>query len=414
MPLAISDKVRRQDNQQCNGELPYRRITVSDVLLLIGFASYYMPERYAVSNRVLMAWRIIVCIVSVVSLFCFAVRAKITLRWTLINASLWLYYLVSTIVNQSDGRMDLGLFYVVCVGGFVTLWEYVLATDFERGLRAFLIASIIMCSVHYATFLIYRDIPGGMRGIYAGAAREALERGTWFFFKHDNGSAFYFLPALTGLWYYVYSYGRMKRTTVLFSVLTLYMYWYQWSVAAMVVFTAGIGCYILISLEDKFGFLRWLRYRRALFLGTTICGLVVVLVCGGFEIPALVGTLSKSASLAARDRIWTYALRYIGESPIFGVGFEQDSTSILKMGYNHCHNMFLQLLYTGGIASLALMMMGLLRFGTKASKQFTKAQNVASISILLFFILASFDWYLYIPIPFTLFYLNSAEIPIHE
>lgn len=317
-----------------------------------------------------------------------------------------MYYLVTRLIMHSDGSYASAMLGVARVGGFITLLEYGFIRDRERVLLTFLIAGTIMCAMHYATYLMYQHVPGGMRGADPSIYTESIDKSMWFFFKHDNGSAFFFLPVMTGFWYYYFTYKRGLPAVVVFSAATLFMYWSLWTVTAMIALTVGVIAFIYIYMGGG-GPLQSLTFKLALIIGIAFC-LFVIFISTGDIADWLGEVFEKSEGLSGRGRIWERSINCIKESPWFGSGYENDMTTALRIGKNHCHNIVLQIPYTGGIITTVLLLIGHLLCDlpkeTRRMKK-TKGQLCLLVSIVVFFVMAANDWYLYVPMPMLLFIL---------
>ena len=121
----------------------------------------------------------------------------------------------------------------------------------------------------------------------------------------------------------------------------------------------------------------------------------------------LASSLGKSSDMG-RGRIWQRVWPLFWNSPLIGSGFEEDSTIIFKLGINHCHNIIVQILYTGGITAMILSAASLLQCDVAPNtrkKQPIAAQVALQLTIIALFVCATFDWYLYMPIQFLPFFL---------
>ena len=372
------------------------------MLHVVAYACYFTPEPYAVSRTVLIVWRFVIALVSAVSLYRFARNTKITLHWVLFTASVLSYYILSSILKQSDTNWLLVCFYCVSIIGYITLLECDFSNNYQDSLRAFIIAGVIMCGVHYVTFLLYRNVPFGMRYAEMIRVKTRYEEGIWFFLKHDNGSVFYFIPVMTALWYYVCEYSGFRRTAVIFSLLTLYMYWSQWSVAAMIAFTLLVCLCVLIYL----GYIKRTlpTYNLSLIIGIFACLSIIRFVTNpGDYTYAFSRIVNRSVTFSGRGLIWPRAINEIRKSLIIGLGCESDTMTILRIGTNHTHNLILQLAYTGGLLSLFLYVMALFSCNRRDMHGSAKGQLCLRVSALLVLLVSSVDWYFYLPVQFTVF-----------
>ena len=377
------------------------------ILMSICFATYFLPAAYALETSLYNVWRVAICVVSCIVIILYLAKCTIHIRWILLILFLLMYYLISTILNSAGGGLTGIAFSILKVSGFITLLEYGLTINREMCIKSFLFAGILLCAVHYATFLEYRDYSRGMRQNAFNTYGEISSQ-HWFFFTHDNGSVFYFLPVLSGVWYYACEKNRGYWFAGLLSALALYMYWSLWTVTAMVAMTFAVALFVVICKTDCIRIRSWLSYRKALLIGVAFC--VIILVFYSNDLFAIVANALGKSTDFGRGRIWSRAISYFLKSPIIGVGLENDTTIALKLGINHCHNILIQVLYTGGILSAVLLGLGLLKYGKagKNSRGFiSKPQAILCVAIIALFISATFDWYLYMPIQFFPFVLYA-------
>ena len=76
---------------------------------------------------------------------------------------------------------------------------------------------------------------------------------------------------------------------------------------------------------------------------------------------------SRGHSFMSRLSAWRSAVFYISQSPIFGYGTNGDFTAS-KIGLGHCHNLVLQILFSGGFVSLSLFALTVITSGRYLSK----------------------------------------------
>lgn len=381
------------------------------VFMVIGFAFFFLPKTYAIGSTAYNVWRVVVVLVSFVALLLYLRNVEPSLRWVLFILFLLSYYCISTIMNHSDGSRGRLVFYLVEIGGFVTLLEYGLSRDRDTCLRAFLVAGVVMCAAHYLTYMLYRQYSYGM-DFSRSTNYGDLTISPFFLLTHDNGSVFYFVPVLGALWYYAFEKGRNFWLPVSASALTLYMYWDLMTTTALIVTAGSVLLFLIIWVADCMTLRKLLSYKRSLFVGVAFC--VVVLLLYSTDFFSLVSTsLGKSEDLG-RGYIWQSAIQSIASSPFFGVGFEADSTTVTKLGINHCHNILVQILYTGGMLATALFAASMLLCDiprSQRSEMLSKGQAVLCITVVAVFVASTFDWYLYMAVQFLPFVLYRYSMP---
>lgn len=376
---------------------------------VMAFVSFFIPSGYAVPGIVLAVWRVTAISVSALSILLYLSMGKISVRWAVLSLSVVSFYLLSKIVNKSDGPMNIAVLNTVTVCGYIALMEHALSTNPRHFLKLFIIAGLVMCAAHYCTFLAYRDVPGGMRGSDIVRYGEDVDAaGTWFLLKHDNGSVFYFLPVMTALWLYSLIYGRAKRVTFAFTALMLYMYWSQWAVAAMLVMTSLSAACLALYMSARTTYRSVVGYRGAILIGAAIC-LSIIVVSTGVAADFISNYFRKRAGFNGRGAIWERALNRVSENHLlFGVGFESDETAKRFLHTNHCHNIIIQTLYTGGLLTTAMTSIGMLLYDTPEKNQtLSKGHVLLLVSIVMTFVASSIDFYPYIP----MFYFPFIAYP---
>lgn len=371
-------------------------------LLITAFSLYYIPPEYALPEGVYLAWQFSLCLVSLASFVLYVTKREISRPWIFATCAFVLYYAVSKVANASDGTWASVVFMLLRGVGFISLAGYCMKVDFRKTIEALLTASVVMCAVHYATFLLYGGVYGGMRAGYVETQFSSRPTNQhWLFLSHDNGSVFYFLPMLALLWFYILAFRRkMLPVGVMVSIASIYMYVSLWSATAMVstIFLC-FGSVLLFAINKDRTWSSAICVSAGL-LGLIGCLVVVFLnVNGLFESVAVL--LGKSGTANSRALIWQKAIAEFARKPLFGVGYELNETSFLRLGINHCHNIIIQILYTGGISSLSCFVAALLSVFPK--KKIQTASIVFGVYMLAFFLSATFDWYLYMTIAFAPF-----------
>ena len=369
-----------------------------NLLYIVSFASFFMPANYAVPSSVLSVWEYTVCLVSIVAIVLYLRSDKIRLRWVLTTIGACTYYIVSTVLSGSDGSMQSAVFCTARVVGFTTLLEHGLAHNREATIRNFIIGGSIICFIHYITFLQYRHLPGGMRNGDLTRIIEGADTVMWFFLKHDNASAFCFLPVLTAYWYRACEYGEGYRSAIVFSIATLYMYWWLWSVTAMLTLTVYVLiCFYLYHKDDNSVLI---RYKHIVTAGLILCALVVILSTTDLA-ETVSSYFGKRAVFGGRKDLWERSLKYINGHVGFGAGYESDLSAVVSIGKNHCHNLILQLLYTGGLFSFVPIVASYYLYDSEESTaaiHYSRAQMCLIASVFAYFLLAAFDWYFHISV----------------
>ncbi len=363
---------------------------VSFLLLSICFGLFFLPAEYAVSRTVFSLWQWMLLLVCIVTVLLYIKECPITMRWVSFSLFFILYYLISLVLASGVQNMSKPLFLCIKGIGFVSLVEREAKKDWWRCVGSFALGGMVVCSIHYYTYLKFGNTPGGIRHgvVIAGYLRATTQR--WFFLTHDNGSVFYFLPTITALWIAEKRETRFPVLTVISVGLTTAMYIDLWSAAAMTVmliFSAALAIQILF---------RDVRLPTPPYLVIISAFLVfsfVVIVVNASDLLSLVASrFGKEHTMSVRSMIWQNALRYISSHPLFGVGYDSGALTLMRIGINHCHNMFLQVLYTGGIVTLVAFVASFI-YCTPLHGSQNEDLPILLLGFSLFLLVSVFDWY---------------------
>lgn len=383
----------------------------SVTVLTVLFSIFFIPAYYALPHRFYVLWQYILMIDGIIAIVLYLVQRKITVRWVVFTLALVCYYFISSILGK-DIEPSRYIFYLFLKTiGFVTLLETSLQWNKERTFKAFIYSSIAMCTINYISFLRYRNIVGGMlHGQHeVGEAGQTTQH--WFFFNHDNYTAFIYIACLSILWFYALESDRLlyKIYAVVFSFLTLYMYFDLWSVTALIGTVLFLGiCFLSFNIQIRAFLSKAITFHSACVVGVCFCLAIIFLNASGWYARA-VKILGKSGTSGLRGIIWNRAMIHIPHSPLVGYGCEQDSVTILKLTFNHCHNFILQIIYTGGFFALIFFILFIVLCETKGRKIGSACILTSAIAVL--FLLSTFDWYLSCPIMFApfIFYANCNK-----
>lgn len=387
------------------GNVPERRpghISLAwQLFMAVGFGLFFCPASYAVPGDIFHLWQFAVCAISAVAILLVLAKNTLRLRWFVLVAASFCYFFISGSFGDGSATFTSMLFGFCRVAGVVSLLEYGLEKNERKTLLAFIAGAMVMCAVNYATFILYHDVVGGMRHGYIAYGRTYISAQNWFFFTHDNGTLFCYLPALSVLWYYSFRYSRrLIPISILISSAILFMYIFLWSATAMVVTALFLASMILCVKGKARNLFSKLNYRLVVLIGLGFCLLVVGLNTSGlFDYFASI--FGKASTTGVRAIIWERAFRWFSTSPIIGVGFADDLANYMRLGITHCHNVILQPLYTGGIVTAGFFAWFLWLCQPKGDVPSAAAPLL--ICVLLLFIAQTFDFYLTISVTFVPF-----------
>ncbi|MBM6777642.1 O-antigen ligase family protein [Collinsella tanakaei] len=376
-------------------------------LSVLGFVVFFQPQEYALSTGLFRFSQAVICLVSATALLAFFTKCKMTIRWASFCLFYIAFYCLSTLLGNADGTFISCLYSALKGVGFVTLCEFLLQIDRRIMLKAFCIAGALMCSFHLMTVFLYWDIPGGMRYGYIasglGATTATIQN--WYLLTYDNESIMYFLPVICAMVIYGLNYSKvsMYGAFVLTAVVG-YTYIAKEAAAASVALITFLLLILLISVLCRGGLTPNCLYRTVCYIGLLGCAFVLIAIGSGIMTDIALA-LGRSSDFSGRSFIWEKAIKLFAQAPLFGQGIDQTVTTFLKIGQTHCHNIALEILYTGGLTAFSFLIIGIIASSPNRRPMSRRTDIVLASAIVSFFMAACMDWYPSIPIPFILFML---------
>lgn len=369
------------------------------LILVFAFLSFFQPAQYAIPSALYLAWRGAVLVVSVASTALYLLTKKISARWTVISLLFFICIVLSSYVQDASLSTIWVASQFFKAVGFLSLLEISFAWNKRTALACFICAGTIMLCLHIGSYALYADVVGGMRAGYVQTelGRVAATDGNWYLLTYDNDSIFYFLPVLTSLWYYALTYSKWAYVPFAFmSAVALMMYVVESAATVSVSLTAFLLLGIIfVSVFAKTGVPRCI-YAWVLGGGVAFCSIVVFfVVSGGLETVA--SFFHKSATFSGRAQIWEMSLEIFESHPLFGVGVDDPAATAQAIGHTHCHNLIVQVLYSGGVFALFLLLMAFIAFmpsrmGIRHEQRLEIGYAAICAGIAAFFIAAGLDW----------------------
>lgn len=377
------------------------------------FLSFFPPATYAVPTLITRLWQGLMVLSCFLALCLLLARGKMTIRWLSFCFFYISIFLFSSLVAGSQIDWMAAASYAVRCIGFVTLCEFLFQQNIRRAIAACAIALSTMCIIHLASVLLYFNTVGGMRSGYIeySLGRSTLSTQNWYFLTYDNNSVVYFLPAIVLCWYYAFKFNnKVLLFAIPFSFASLLSYVSKNAATAEVsVGLLILTLFILLMTNYRSKPVLSLRYSNAVLLGAAFCAGIVALVGSGF-VTEIAGIFGKTGGLTGRDTIWANSIAAIDDAILFGHGVEPAEVTNRIIGHNHCHNMFLQILYSGGILSALFFVLGVYSCRPKScSHKSNTSFQAALVGIACFFIFAGIDWLSYYPAPIAIFYLIAFD-----
>ena len=209
---------------------------------------------------------------------------------------------------------------------------------------------------------------------------------------------------------------RFAVPTLVFCGATLYMYVELESATALSVF--GLLT-ILIALLFARSFCRsgQKSYPSGLLpIGASLlfCAAIILFLSSDFLLNLFYDIFGKSASLQERVTIWERAIDYFSKAPLWGMGLSTTITDILRLTYNHTHNIILQVLYQGGIVSFIFLVAACAQCIKIGRRDRTPEAFLLACTVSLTIIAGTFDFYYHFTpqfFPLAMYgYLSSASL----
>lgn len=389
-----------------------QKIKWQEILLTIAFITFYLPASYAVPGMIYKLWKAAFLFVSLCAcaLLVFRKNIRFSIRYAIfVLFYAWIY--LGTGILTDTGNVAKTNF-IRCFG-FITLFEVSFYLCSKKTIaKSFLTAGLIMSLIHFLSFIRYSGLDGGMRHgqIYVVAGR-IMKNSTqnWYFLTYDNDSIFYFIPVAALLLYYYHNYSKSALKLFVFYLgFILYMFISKTAATAMVsmlLFTLLVVYYLKCYEGDSLKKVPKLKlnYRLAILIGV-VFSIIMVSIVGGGVATAIGNYFGKDGSFSGRDKIWAKAIKYFLENPIVGYGIEPAEQVWDKIGQTHCHNIFIELLYTGGIIALVLFAAVLYLYRPKKTNTFSS--YIFASAMLCYLITAGIDFLYTNPIPMSLLYFT--------
>ena len=214
-----------------------------------------------------------------------------------------------------------------------------------------------------------------------------------YFLGNDNGSIFeVFLFVYVSLVYYTM---HNRKIPIYFYILLSFVfagYLYVKSGNGMICMLISI----IFTVLYKRPFAKKLFKLKFMIPIYLLLFFTIVVFQNNGLIQIVLDMLNKSPTISGRTYIWNKCGYYISQRPLFGNGYENDLLISSKISNSKAHNIILQYLYTGGVATLGvfLLIVGIVLYKTNKSKIDADVKNIINFSIFLFFIMCIFDFYI--------------------
>lgn len=351
-------------------------------VIFICFFPYLKPADYCLNSSFITLFKYWLHFTQLISIFIIIKTSKIsksTILYILFQGSI----LFSTVLNSNYGDLSSSIYLFINNCSFFILFDYFLKRYNYKTVKYLLWIYGTLQIINIITMFLY--YPNGM---YI----DALNDSNYYFLEHDNGSFFFALPII--LLSFIYSYnkhGKISFLTYCFLFINIIGYLYVWS-------TMAFCCLMLIFLVALFAnnkFINKMITSKKIWI-LLICfvvGIVFFNIQDYFSI-LVKNVFNKDLTLSGRTLIWQKAIGYIKDKILFGYGQEMSNVRMMRFGISHVHNIFLQLLYNGGIVSLFIYILLYLKMFKSIKKNSNKhILLILNLFLIIYFIASIFDFY---------------------
>lgn len=301
-------------------------------------------------------------------------------------------FVISTLINH--GRLWWSIVQAISIVSLSALLDLILKLKNRKGLVGFCIAMGVMAIATVCTMFIF--YPNGM---YTAVFEHNVE-GLWhipeksnYLWGFDNSSIFKFIPVLvifilnTDL-----NNKKSKIVTLVLLVLTTSAFIYVKSITAAIACLFILIYYLLFFSRKKA--LGILNFRNVIIFVSIIFILLVGINKNLSILQYIANKTDKVVSLNYRFKIWDNTIEDFKENWIIGSGFEERLVTAEKLGIDHPHNIFLDIIYKGGTVAGIIFIILLFVIGRKMMKnKYTLDANVVTIGLLAFLCVAQMDYY---------------------
>ena len=301
-------------------------------------------------------------------------------------------FVISTIINH--GRLWWGIVQAISVIALSALLELVLKLKKKDGLIGFCIAMGAMALATVCTMFIY--YPNGM---YTVVFEHNVE-GLWhipetsnYLWGFDNSSIFKFIPVLIIFILNTDINSKKSRIiTFLLILITTLAFLYVKSITATLACLFILLYYLIFFRRGKT--LKIINYRNVIILVSIIFILLVGVNKNLSILQYIANKTDKVVSLNYRFKIWDNTIEDFKENWVIGSGFEERLVTAEKLGIDHPHNIFLDIIYKGGTIAGIIFVVLLITIGRKMMKNKDSLEaNVVTIGLLAFLCVAQMDYY---------------------
>ena len=291
-------------------------------------------------------------------------------------------YFVSTLLNSGDIKtafVDAASNISICL-----YLEYLVRKkDIKTAIRNFTIPCVALASITALTMFIY--YPHGMYSV--GGIKDN------YFWGFDNTSAFRFIPTMYFLSIYsVASNGnKIKSRSLLFFTFCTSAFIYVGSLTAGIMMSIFTVMYLLLAVADRK--MKLINTRNVVIVVLILSAIIIVYKSDLSQIMNFAAKNDKFGSISLRFTIWRKTIEQWAQRPFLGFGVEYTQVIKKRLILDHPHNLFLDVLYRGGLFAFVFLIYALWKLVTAKQTTITKSNKITAIALLSLLIVAQMDFY---------------------
>ena len=320
---------------------------------------------------------------------------------TMLIIGIQLVFIISTIINHGDIKTV--IVDAVSNIGICMYMDILCRKGTGFAARNFAFPCVILALIAVTTMYLY--YPAGMYTVDGVSSVN-------FFWGFDNASAFRVLPSM----FFVCTYALERNNKYIYFLTFLFCAYCSVAFIYIRSLTAGA---VLILVTLSFGVLALRRKgidiinTRNMLILAIIISLFLLINKDNISMLMNYGMKNdKTGSLLLRFSIWRRTLAEWRTSPIFGMGVEYPEITYNKLLLDHPHNLFLDILYHGGIVAISGMVLYLVKM--IANKQlYTKINTFMAVALFSIILLSQMDYYnaqyLFYPMLLLCFFIGEKK-----
>lgn len=367
------------------GKTPHARSTGLNVKLVVQliflafplFLSVDLDNISSILDNIVNIWKLLSFLLLTVAFIRLSINNKLSAQ-LIVFVSLLMILLVSTLLMEGSLIQ-----YFIIWGGFfgvVLLAETYIKTRPRELLIALKITLSTLVLINALTVLVF---PNGIWTVVQDEGWRLSYEGYWLF-GHRNNFGTPILAALLACSVSdIIYYARIKKSTVVIAVASIYSVVVTWSATSLVTTVLALALLVGIIIFGSFK-----AIRPGYLLGAyALVDIGIVFFDIQNRFAALIkDVLHRSADLTGRSQLWDIVKTKIRESPIFGYGIRttvDNGLTVYNSNYVHAHNGELDIVYNSGFLGLACYIVLLILAVMKCGKNW----DCAAVQLAFFFLI---------------------------